>query len=271
MVDASDATPLQVSQQNNQTLLLVPGQQQNTIEAQRMLSVGAENRFNQLFDNNSFVRISNLETGRYDILPVQSARLQNGIATINASAPPCNALNCHTGNCIVNPIHWIEYAILHEEDEPEHTYFMRRRLTTDNARPVANTELILADHAVDFQVWGDYDTRNQNANAAQGNVENILPRIPMDEIQKDDRGNWDFAQPESLFFERWGHRVRGLNVMLSTRAARIDHSIKSKILPPNSGPQERTWIEVDTGKQTGLARVNSLIGSVETPNLYNGR
>ena len=62
-----------------------------------------------------------------------------------------------------------------------------------------------------------------------------------------------------------------MNILLSTRAGRVDPLLKQKIFLDNEGPQERTWIEVDTGKQIGLARVSTLIGSVETPNLYQGK
>jgi hypothetical protein len=270
LIDASDATPIKVSRQAGVTLDISPAKLQPMESARRLLSLGAEGRFASLFDEQSLVRITNLETGRYDIMPTQFASLQNEQGRITLEDPPCSALNCNSGNCIVNPIHWVEYAVLHHPQAPEHSYFMRRRLQIDSALPIEDSQLMLADHVVDFQVWGDFDTRGKDHRAPVVNAEALLPMIPQDPKMKDDRGNWDPTTPESHMFIEWSHRLRGLNLLLSTRGARVDPALTFVQNLAESGPQERVSYKIESAKESGLAHVSTLIGSVETPNLYRG-
>jgi hypothetical protein len=271
LVDASDATPLTLQSLNGNRATTVRDLDHYSLEARRMLSDGAEARFRILFDRHAFARITNLTTGRYDVVPVRSSQVQGGVAKIELSEAPCAQLNCNSGQCLINPIHWIEYAIIQDEDDRVHTHLVRRRLETNNGTPLPNQTLTLAFDVVNFQVWGDYDTRNQIPSVeAQRNREQTPPYIPQDQTLKDDRGNWGAQRDEGLLFKEWSHRLRGLNLLISTRGSRINYEFPQIDRQPGLGLQERTWFELNTDRGRGFTSVSALIGSVETPNLYRG-
>ena len=96
------------------------------------------------------------------------------------------------------------------------------------------------------------------------------PLVPTDPTMRDDRGNWEPNLSEEHFFERWGHRLRGLNVLLSIRSSRLDPKLTISIDNELMGPQERTSFKVIQNHSQGMAHVTTLIGSVETPNFYRG-
>lgn len=271
LVDASDATPLKIAQFNGNRVRTAPLLDHHQLEARRLLSDGAEARFTTLFDQNSFARVTNLTTGRYDVIPVRSSRVQGGQTQIELSDAPCSQLNCNSGQCLINPIHWVEYAIIEDPQDPVHTRLVRRRLDINNGNPLPNQELTLAFDVVNFQVWGDYDTRRQAPLVeTQRNTELIAPYIPEDETLKDDRGNWGPDRNESQLMQNWNHRLRALNLLILTRASRIDYQFPKVNERPGLGLQERTWFEINTPTGSGFTRVSALIGSVETPNLYRG-
>jgi hypothetical protein len=129
---------------------------------------------------------------------------------------------------------------------------------------------VIADYIVDFQVWGHFDTRGQSSNNIGERALANVPNIPADLISKDDRGNWDVEQPETQRFEFWAHRLRGLNVMLAARAARVDPKLTLNLNLAGMGSQERSSILIERSPETGRAYVSTLLGSVDTPNLYRG-
>ena len=94
--DASDATPLRVSQLTGTTITLTHTLQQPTSEARRFTGIGAEARFAQLFDNSSLTRVTNLNTGRYDVVRTNGAQLVNGIGRVTLGAPTCGSLRSTT-------------------------------------------------------------------------------------------------------------------------------------------------------------------------------
>ena len=202
---------------------------------------------------------------------LRSSLVQGGEARIELSEAPCAQLNCNSGQCLINPIHWIEYAIIADEQDSSHTRLVRRRLEIENGTPLPNQSLTLAFDVVNFQVWGDYDTRSQVPSVeAQKNREFTPPFVPQDETIKDDRGNWGPQRPENRLLEEWGHRLRGLNLLLLTRGSRINYEFPQIDRQPGLGIQERTWFELNTDRGQGFASVSALIGSVDTPNLYRG-
>lgn len=270
LIDVSGATPLYVRNLNGAAITLAPTINQPTIEARRMTGLGAEARFSQLFDDFSLTRVTNLSTGKYDIIPTNDAQLVNGIGKITLVNPPCFELGCESGSCVANPVHWVEYAVLTHESDLERSYLARRRLSLNDGSPLPNSELVIADYIVDFQVWGHFDTRGQSSNNIGERALVSAPNIPADLISKDDRGNWDVEQPETQRFEFWAHRLRGLNVMLAARAARVDPRLTLNLNLAGMGSQERSSILIERSPETGRAYVSTLLGSVDTPNLYRG-
>ena len=270
LADVSDATPLRVSRFNGTTISLVHSLQQPTTEARRITGVGAELRFAEMFDNESLTRVTNVETGRYDLVPTNDAQLINGVGRITLAAPPCASLGCASGTCIVNPVHRLEYLVLSQEEAQEHTYLARRRLNLNNNSPIPDSELVIADYIVNFQLWGQYDTKGQAANAIGQPAINLISLVPDDPSMKDDRGNWAPQVDESQRMEMWSHRIRALNILISARAARVDPNLKRQFNFANFGPQERVTIDLLRSPSRGQAHVNSMIGAVDTANLYRG-
>ena len=270
LVDVSGATPLYIRSVNGTAITLSPTMSQPTSEARRITGIGAEARFAQLFDEASISRITNLSTGKYDLIPTNDGQLVNGVGRLTLVNPPCLDLGCETGTCVVNPLHWVEYVILSHQQDAERTYLARRRLRLDDGSPIPNSELVIADYMVDFQVWGHFDTRGQSANNIGERALVNVPNIPKDHNLMDDRGNWDEGKAESGRFAFWSHRLRGLNIMLAARAARVDPKLTVNLNLAGMGSQERSTILIERSPETGRAYVNTLLGSVDTPNLYRG-
>ena len=270
LIDVSGATPLSIRSLNGSSVTLVPTQEQGSLEARRLTGLGSEKRFDQLFDGNSLTRITNLSTGRYDLIQTNDAQLVNGIGRITLSSPSCIDLGCESGSCVLNPIHWVEYAVLTHETDTERSYLGRRRLSLDDASIIPDTNLVIADYIVDFQVWGHFDTRGQSSNNIGEKVFARIPNLPNDQEIRDDRGNWDHNQPETQRFEFWAHRLRGFNIMLAARAARVDPNLTINLNRDGMGSQERKTILLNRSPENGLAYVNTLLGAVETPNFYRG-
>ncbi len=270
LVDMSGATPVTIRSLNGTSIILAPTQNQTSQEARRMTGLGAETRFAQLFDANSLTRITNLSTGRYDLIQTNDAQLVNGVGRITLASPPCIDLACESGTCVLNPVHWVEYAVLTHETDAERSYLGRRRLSLEDGSTIPNSNLVIADYIVDFQVWGQFDTRGQSSNNVGERVIAKVPTLPADQEIRDDRGNWDPTQTESRRFEFWAHRLRGLNIMLAARAARVDPKLTLELNREGMGPQERMTVLIDRSPETGRAYVSTLLGSVETPNFYRG-
>ena len=271
LVDASDATPLRVESAAGGSLRLARDLQQPSLAARRLVSPGAEGRFAQLFDVNALARVTQASTGRYDVVPVQVSALANGVASITLASPPCPELSCNAGGCLINPVHWVEYAVISDPDEPDRTRLARRRLDPQGGDPLTNTELSLAEYVVNFQVWGDYDTRGGNAGGPVVSGVGLAPQVPLDPLLRDDRGNWAGQLQEGAVMNRWPHRLRGVNALISVRESRLDPALPAPINAANDLPaQEVRAVLVSTPKGEGYARVSSVVGGVETPNLYRG-
>jgi hypothetical protein len=172
---------------------------------------------------------------------------------------------------VINPLHWVEFAITEHTRVPTITQLVRRRLDVDSGEPVANSELVLADYVVDFQVWGDYDTRGLDPRAPSVNVNAIAPLVPSDPQVNDDQGNWVIGGlTEAEVMNRWPHRLRGLSFLLAVRTPRVDPSFTVPPALANPTPQERVSFRVQTTERDGLTRVSTLTGVVDNANLYRG-
>lgn len=270
LLDVSGGSPLYLRSVNGTSLTLAPTVDQPTIEARRLTGIGAAARFTQLFDDYSLTRITNLSTGLYDVIPTSSAQLVNGVGQITLSNAPCLALACESATCVANPIHWVEYAVLTNETNPERSHLARRRLSLEDGTPLDRGNLIIADYIVDFQVWGQYDTRGQSSiNIGERSI-GLAPQVPDDEDIKDDRGNWDKSQNEESRLDKWAHRLRGLNIVLAARAARVDPKLTLDLNTEEMGPQERSSLLLERSPETGRAYVSTLMSLIDTPNLYRG-
>lgn len=270
LMDVSGGSPLYVRSINGANITLSTTIDQPTIEARRLTGLGAEGRFNQIFDDSSLTRITNIATGTYDVIPTNSAQLANGIGRITLANPVCLSLGCESGTCVVNPIHWVEYAVLTNANDPERSHLARRRLSLDDGSPLGNSELIIADYIVDFQLWGQYDTRGQSSNNIGERAIGLPPQVPDDISSKDDRGNWDINRSEDQKLSMWSHRLRGVNLVLAARAARVDPKLTLDLNLEGMGTQERSSIQVVRSPETGRAYVQTLMSSIDTPNLYRG-
>ena len=128
---------------------------------------------------------------------------------------------------------------------------------------------MIGDHIVNFQVWGIYDTKGQAPNNF-GPFANLAAIVPEDVNLRDDRGNWDPNTDESQRIRLWSHRLRNLNLLISARAARVDQNLRAIQDLNGLGPQERATIRLERSPERGFAHVSSMIGAVETANLYRG-
>ncbi|MEE2643520.1 MAG: prepilin-type N-terminal cleavage/methylation domain-containing protein [Myxococcota bacterium] len=260
LVDASGAEPLRVLRGQRQ-LQVAPTLAQHTEVAQRALTEDAEDRFERLYDEQALLRISDTANDRYDLVLIQGSDFNNGLPTINLTSNPC--VDCSAGGCLVNPVHWVEYAIVPDPTlaTARRTLLVRRRLSLQDGslgEPLLQESLTLAPNVIDLQLWGLYDTHRLNE----------IPRVPVDPQLSDDRGNWE-GEEDALLLRARPQRIRGLELMLSVRSPREDPKHRVRFDPEGRlGAQERTWFALNGSDRDGYARIRSLIASVSTPNLF---
>ena len=269
LIDASNATPLLVQRASGANLTLAPVQLQTSRASKRLMSPGSEARFRRLFEG-ALARVTQVQTGRYDVVPVSGVVADNA-RTVRLDEAPCASLACAAGGCVITPLHWSELAIVADARSPENTRLVRRRLELATGAPIAGSELVLADYAVDFQVWGDYDTRGLDPRAAAPQVTTRAPEVPADAIINDDQGNWVAGGvSEAEVMNRWPHRLRGLSFLLAVRTPRIDPAFKDPIVIAQPTPQERVSFKLRSADREGFTHVTTLTGSVENAHLYRG-
>ena len=260
LVDVSGATPLRVLSGSLQ-LRVAPFERQHTEAAQRALSLRSEARFRRLYDEQALLRVSNVSNRRYDLLPIRERSFNNGSPEVTVSRSPC--VDCSAGGCLINPVHWIEYVVLADPEDPERlrTRLVRRRLGLQGAifgETLAGEALTLASHVVNLQLWGLYDTHQLNQ----------IPFIPPDPDLSDDLGNWPAAIEEQVLEAR-PQRVRGLELMIAVRSAREDPELTVPVdLEGVRGPQALSWFALNDRSQDGFARVRTVIARTATPNLF---
>lgn len=270
LIDQSNATPLALNNISNTTLNIAPLESQLDLDARRLVAVGSEERLKFAYTD-SLVRITQLKTGKYDVLPVSNVLVNNLAKSIRVDDPPCTELDCSNGGCVINPIKWVEYAIVEDERDTTRTQLVRHQLDLESALPIPNTELILADYAVDFQVWGDFDTRGHDPNTVAPNLNWRLPQVPTEISINDDQGNWVLVgTDEDEIMNQWPHRLRGLSFLIAVRNAQVDPNVTNPLGVAPRSPQERMKFQVSSARGTGFAHVSTLTGSIDNENLYRG-
>jgi len=270
LVDSSDATPLSLASASGPTLNIAAVASQLDQDARRLVATGSEERLRAAYDE-SLVRITQLKTGAYDVVPASNVIVNNLAKSVRLDDAPCAQLNCSAGGCVINPVKWVEYAIIAHEQDATRTHLVRRELELETSLPIPNTELILADYAVDFQVWGDYDTRGHAPDVAAPSLKWRLPQVPTELSLNDDEGNWVGAGvDEDEVMNTWPHRLRGLSFLVGVRTAQLDPNMINPLGEALASPQERMSVKVSSPRGTGFTLVRTLTGSVDNENLYRG-
>ena len=263
------ASPLLVELQQGSTIQLAPNQRQRSRSAYRSTMEGAEPYFESSYDSEGYVRLTQTESGIYDVIPITLAQLAGGIGKINLKRPPCSRINCNAGSCIISPLHRISIGITAHPNQPERTRLVQERIRNDGSR-IEGSALVLADYVVDFQIWGDYDTRGLSYEDSPNFLQPSPPIIPQDPSLKDDRGNWDPDVEEGILLERWIHRLRGLNILILARTPRPDPQFSLAPIDLSPGVASRRWFKLSEEGKEGFARVSAQVISFPTPNLYRG-
>ncbi|MEZ4471149.1 MAG: hypothetical protein R3F60_10190 [bacterium] len=236
-----------------------PEARQPTRDARAVVAAGAEARFTGMFRPGYYLYISAMDSRASDLVPISDVRFAAEGSSVTLSRNPCLPPGTCDGRCTANPVQLVEYALVGTAADPIESTLERRIISAINGQPLAGTQLVLADHAVDLQFWGTYDTRQGPA---------APPVIAADPDPTDDVGNWPGVATESLALNVRPERVRSLNVLLATRTPRPDPSFVAQV--PMRAPADRMWFMTSPLLSTGLARVATLVSEVETPNIYRG-
>lgn len=264
MVDATGAAMVRVRRVTPGQVILAAADQQPTAAGRALLS--SEARFQAAFRAGHLLSISSPGKAM-DMVPIAEVAFDPAGSTITLALDLCadNRIRTCDQSCMVAGIQLVEYAIRSNDDEPERTDLVRRVIDARNGETaLADSELTVADYAVDLQLWCTYDTRAPGA---------PLPLLPPDPDPTDDLGNGPMPR-EAMAIAQRTHRVRSIYVMLATRTPREDEDLK--VTPGRGLPvgdriaADRTWFDLDNRPGSGFARVATQIAEVEAANLYRG-
>ncbi|MCA9524779.1 MAG: prepilin-type N-terminal cleavage/methylation domain-containing protein [Myxococcales bacterium] len=259
LVDASGATPVVTRRLAGRVMTLQPEARQPTRDGRALVAANAQARFTGMFQAGHYLYISAMDSRASDLVPITDVRFAADGSSITLSRIPCLPPGTCEGRCTANPVQLVEYAIVGDAASPAASTLERRVISAINGQILAGSQLVLADHAIDMQFWGTYDTR---ANAA------APPVIGPDTDPSDTVGNWPGAATEAAVLNIRPERVRSLNVLLATRTPRADPAFNVQV--PMRAAADRMWFVVDPAAGAGLARVATLVSEVETPNIYRG-
>jgi len=229
--------------------------------------LGAEAAFEATFKPGYYLRLE--DSNAFTLLPIEDVDYNGGSPTITVEDPVrCGGFPswCLAGECRANPVQHIEYRLV-ADGQPNSlkTDLVRQAIHSINDEPILAERVVVAEYIVNMQLWGIFDTRNNGSST---------PVIPADATPKDDIGNWS-EDTEAQRFNSRPERIRKLHVLLARRTAREDEELTVAPGMANA-PEERvaadlTWFDLDgegePDRTTGLARVATLHGAVETPNL----
>ena len=264
-MDASGATPVITRRISGQVVTLEANDRQPTRDARTLLQAGADQRFERQFRPGHFLYISSLDEKASDLVPITGVDFDAGGARVTLSRQPCLPAGMCNGRCNVNPVQLVEYALVDDPAVAGKTDLVRRIIEADGDAPIAGTQLVISEYAVNLQIWGTYDAR-----VLAGNQ----PNVPQDPNPTDDIGNWPNAVDEGRVLNVRPERVRALNVVLATRTPRADRNFTLAFditeAPTRRIIADRTWFRLDNTPQNGFARVATLVSQVETPNIYRG-
>lgn len=264
--DASSGSPLKTVRMVNNQIIIGPAALQSTQAARDIMDSPA--RFESIFVPGRYLQISTLRANppMIDLVPITDVQYggagANSIITIGVNNPlaagPCTQDVRCVGDCLVNPVEVVEYALQADPSLPSKSDLVRRELEVvgGNLQPKDGRTLVIADYVVNLQFWGEYDTRA---------VEAMTPEIPEDDDPTDDVGNWLEDEEEAMNLRT--HRLRSIHVLVSARTPREDPQFSLGIA--NQKMADRNWFNVNAqnNAQDRLARVTSVTSSVETPNI----
>ncbi len=261
LVDASGGVPLGVLTVGGDRLKVAPEALQRGAAAKAMVANGGQARFESIYAAGNYVYITHPSSGRFSMVPIRAAAFQDDGPVVEIEQDSLMAADCGAGECTVNPVQWVEYAVAVDPLDATKTNLYRRQIDASGG-DVIEPAVIIAEHVVNLQVWGMYD---------QGLVG--VPDIPADPNPRDDVGNWPAAS-ESARMNQSPHRLRSMKLLLAVRTPREDKTLEAapdRAVAANLRvAADRTWFDVVPGEGTGLARVATLVSEVETPNLNRG-
>jgi prepilin-type N-terminal cleavage/methylation domain-containing protein len=262
-VDASGATPIAVVRVDGAAITVAPVDQQSGARARALLDPAARARFEAQYVPGYYVYLLHPPSGKYAMLPLDDVAFNAGRPTLDmAAGSPMDAV-CSSGECTVNPVQMVEYAVAEDPDREDKTNLVRRRIDVRDDS-VLQPEVIIAEYVVNLQLWGTYDRRLPLG---------VGPDIPADPDLTDTLGNWPAAD-EQARMNASPHRLRSMNVLLAVRTPREDPSFVQapdrRINVDDRIAADRIWFEVNPAAETGYARVTTLVTEVETPNLDRG-
>ncbi|MCA9557152.1 MAG: prepilin-type N-terminal cleavage/methylation domain-containing protein [Myxococcales bacterium] len=264
LLDVSGSVPLATRRVAGATVLVLPEDRQLTGEARSMLASQA--RFENTWRAGQFVRIHALASDAKDFAVVTDAQYNGGAPTVTLGRNTCLPTGvCDAGGCLINPVEQVRYRLRADPADATNTKTDLHREVVDarNANNVLE-DLIVAEYAVDLQVWGTYDVR--------GDLPGAQPDVTLDEAPQDDVGNFPGFAAEGAAMAARPERLRALNVLLATRTPREDPELLVALNLNNPNARraaDRVWFELDPNID-GFARVATMVSEVATPNLVRG-
>lgn len=267
LVDATGGIPLVTSQVNGARVDLQAPRYQVTEAAKKLLQPTAQARFESMYREGFYLHIRSVSTNAFDLVPIDDVDFRGGSPRLTLARNVCLEVVPCNGDCIVNPVQLVEYAIVEDADAGGTKTDLQRRVIDANNRttPLPELSLTIAEYVVNLQIWGTYDSRDDSSQ---------VPMVRADPDLKDDVGNWPGVNDEAAIMNLRPERLRGLNVLIATRTPREDPAFNLAIdlATPSERrvPSDRTWFEVVEAAGTGYAHVATLTAEVRTPNLFKG-
>lgn len=236
---------------------------QRTTEATQVVSSAP--RFLRTYRAGYYLRIENLDSGQFDLVPIRAVAHAGGGPTVTLARPTCVPA-CISGRCLVNPVQLVEYVV--RPDPPNNrnapkTDLVRRVIdANDGATELPDVTVTVGEYVVNFQVWGHYDLR---ADAS------LQPDIPEDANPADTLGNAPGGLAEGAAMRNRLRRLRTLSLLLAVRTPREDPEM---LVAPDLAVRaadriagDRSWFDLTNPGDPALARVATLSTEVEAPNM----
>lgn len=203
-----------------------------------------------------------------DVVEISGVAFNVAGTVITLAEPLCAALSDCAGGCFVNGLETVEYAVRltpppppPAEPPPYDRFQLVRRTLLGVADPTlcrevddGPSDLVMADLAIDLQVWGQFSE------------DGVVPTLP-DDAERNDYTGRDGLE-SNVAFAGDLRRLRSIEVMLAVRTSREDpeFTVALSALAGDQAPMDRNWFEVDPA-QPGFARAASLVGSVDVTSL----
>lgn len=272
--DSGGGVMLRTASVRPERVVLAAAIDQPTVSARAL--VGSRARLERLFEPGTLVAVrAPGHANSLDVVEVAGVAFNAAGSVITLVEPLCNdpagvvapALSFCGGECLISPVQAVEYAVRPDPESGTATRLVRRvlpgdaELTACGARPDPVEELVMAEMAIDLQVWGLF--------ASDGPV----PTLPEDPDPTDTRGNL-LDREEAVLFRDELPRLRTFNVMLAVRTPREDVDFVVTVGRREGADDrvafDRTWFEVDPVEDTGFARVATSSAAVDALNLVPG-